>query len=111
MSEKDWEKRAREIIPGMGQVSVPLDKFGELFVGAALKLGGEMADARAEEIAHACARHADLWAADVALATITKPKTREQVLEEALREIVDGDTWTISCATAVARKALDWKPE
>jgi len=86
------------------------------------------ADARAEEIAWniqkrllpsgysieaACAWYLGTnAAADIARATITKPKTREQVLEEALREIQAGanpDKMHESYLGEVARRALEWK--
>lgn len=122
-TEAKWEARARELSS----------------VADALRLGREMAqeaaDARAEEIAQALDRFAqrqrDLAdenqracrpiegkvlaataftiAAEHARSTITKPKTREQVLEQALRAIAQEDD---GCPNGeIARRALEWKPE
>lgn len=100
------------------------------FSEAALKLGQEMADARAEEIAQMIASfslkdtHAPTRAelaecvlaaaAKIARSFIAKPKTREQVLEEALREIeplTTNETWQQEAIrkSDVARRALEWK--
>ena len=90
------------------------------------------ADERAEEIAKRCEQRsmfdehinggeAWVYAAKLARSTIrSAPKTREQVLEEALREVVSvaavasnpstGDH-LLRDATAIARRALEWKPE
>jgi hypothetical protein len=119
-----WMKRAQELLyPSLGM---------ERAWSNALQLGREMADARAEEIALLLEKEAtevvfDLpaWevvgakvyrlAARFARSTITKPKTREQVLEEALREIeplTTNETWQQEAIrkSDIARRALEWKP-
>jgi hypothetical protein len=57
---------------------------------------------------------------ECATVTVTRkpPKTREQVLEEALREIPcserhcieEQDSHVPGCAKRIARRALQWKP-
>lgn len=102
-----------------------------------VKARAEAADERAEEIAKACEQSVDNqqrasagWSmeeaewrqglrqgASIARSTIQKPKTREQVLEEALREIDDFGKERTAAALAsmknpyeIARRALEWKP-
>lgn len=96
MSETDWAKRWREICVETGGSDCRHREKD------AVQLGREMADARAEEIARKitdAARSTPVDArmalpnlgaglmqgADIARATITKPKTREPALEAALR--------------------------
>lgn len=126
----DWEQRARETFGGDDWTC--RDR--------ALQLAREMADARAEEIAgwlrllhHSRPelegdreQYALLTAAkDIERRYCKKPKTREQVLEEALREIdglVEVPYPSPQCCLeeyrqagweacrGVARRALEWKP-
>lgn len=114
----DWAARAREVLV--------LNRNG--YLEAALQIGSEMADARAREIAQKLewARdhstfspdaHGDGWrgglgdAAGIARSTIMQPKTREQVLEEALREIAgSNEAAGAQHPCSVARRALEWKP-
>lgn len=116
----DWKKRARELFFDMDA----------LVIGgpdAILQLGQEMADARAEEIARAVLEYklmgcltcphqaASADAARIARSFISKKKTREEVLEEALKEIS-----SLPCnyanppeprSVCIAKRALDWKPD
>ena len=104
----DWKKRAENLMPRVigfvsrvGSMETAEVAHAEV-VRVALQLGQEMADARAEEIAKMLSVRADefeeepdferrflvgeLRAAAIFIRnTISKPKTREQVLEEALR--------------------------
>lgn len=99
----DWKKRAQELFRGNSVWSdgrrsevVDLDFYA---IPIALQLGQEMADARAEEIAKSIEEYKLLGcigcpyqsaradAAMLARSTISKKKTREQALEEALLEI------------------------
>lgn len=82
------------------------------------------ADARAEEIAAKIEAHSRghyhphpsalfiqqglAEAKEIARSTIEKPKTREQVLEEALREASSSRTFTE--IDRIVKRALDWKP-
>jgi hypothetical protein len=85
-TEQEWRERWTQIV----------DSSPRILDDDAIQLGREMADERAEEIARLCeARQTDTgsaWdlcqgiAAALARSTITKPKTREQVLEDAARE-------------------------
>lgn len=91
---------------------------------ARLELQRMAADARAEEIAQkieSC--NCGSWSAahaQIARSFISKPKSREQVLEEALRYIEqgaekqkmpDGAGWVSAVWTTEAcRRALEWKP-
>lgn len=125
MSEVNWEKRARELIVGP---DIPSPGYTvEYTRQMALQLGREMADARAEEIAkaiEASPRPYDFrWqferfkALDIARSFLSKPKTREQVLEEALRyyagkHLNAGNIFAEETSPGeVARRALDWRPE
>jgi hypothetical protein len=126
----DWEKRARELAENEHESSA----FCELYAQEMLRFAREMADARAEEIAERLdalghepaaqfpelarddCRYALYKAAQVARLFISKPQTREQVLEEALLRIqrhviadaeVPGEAETVG---DIATDALDWKP-
>lgn len=50
------------------------------------------------------------WGAQLARSTIQNPKTREQVLEEALRQIRAGTDCAGTPPYEIARRALEWKP-
>lgn len=137
-SEEEWSTRALELLREEGALRV---RVGEVLYGlltfevrAAMQLGHEMADARAEEIAarfEACDRDCAFkftnypGAAAIARAFISKPepKNREQVLEEALREVLGGGCscemyrtvppmheHNEHCSVEIARRALEWKP-
>lgn len=109
MSDIYWEKRARELVSAKGKDARNFEWVPAPAVEAMLKLGHEMADARAEEIAARC----EGVAASIARAFISKPKTREQVLEEALRRIADDamkDNVFGDGKREIARQALEWKP-
>ncbi len=73
----------------------------------------DMPDAECTALATALVRwmkdHAGVECATV---TVTRkpPKTREQVLEEALRKISDGGFLALSQAEDIARSAMEWKP-
>lgn len=139
MTSIDWEKRARELVPCCIHGSLNS-------IDGALQLGREMADARAEEIAKQCddrednipgkvppvgaterqpyfegSRHAWRAAASLARSTISKPKTREQVLEDALlktavtcncsqRGASIGSVHLVDCPYEIKRRALEWAP-
>ena len=86
----DWKKRAEEILRTHGY---SVDLLHNVYL-AMLQLGQEMADARAEEIARAFERRdmntretsiTLLEATQTARSFISHKKTREEVLEEALR--------------------------
>jgi hypothetical protein len=168
MSEHDWEKRAKEILQGLWRNG---HTHHGAWIEAALQLGREMSDARAEDferdmvaispyehgpIARACAAIArsfiskskpdplGMQKTGVDMETEAriraderenvfarleklgyegaaermrrefappKPKTREQILEEALRELEEeyfaneGDEYTVK---RIARNALEW---
>lgn len=133
-NEIDWERRARELCEEHN-VDRGMDDPEE----AMLQLAREMADARAEEVANAIRyvhdegckgtsgndhlRYGLLRAYDIARSFISKKKTREEVLEEALQAIarrsVVGDPhlrpaeWVLprdERAAAIALRALEWKP-
>lgn len=115
--EDRWVIRARELLS-----SHPLDGGVE----SALVLGQEMADARAEYIAlkidqrvnrSECIRNAydeAIVCAEIARGTIEKQRTREDVLEHALKGILcvrdGGQNEPLSLACQIARRALAWKP-
>ena len=134
----DWELRARELIGVHWHVGESYEqsmKEANSIWCYALQLGNEMADARAEEIALRCervsrepelqypeltsdnARYAMCKAAQIARSFISKkpePKTREQVLEDALREIekpspFEGSWNELLRKRELALRALEWK--
>ncbi len=121
MGEVDWEARATEIWRAECKPVFPKAAIHEDYLRSMLQLGREMADARAEEIAQAItAGLPKVWfagngdghridgmyaAASIARSTITKPKTREQVLDAALRAAMSGQL-----TKDAIRKALEWKP-
>ena len=121
----DWEKRARELLVEKRRQHDDHVPYADWpVVEMALQLGREMADERAEEIArrieisgvsHPTDKEwtlTSVWTrcvertADIARSTIQKPKTRERVLEEALREIHNSHASQF-CAD-IARRALEW---
>lgn len=126
-TDKEWESRARELLSRDFDWCPPKNVHDDI-VKAALKLGREMADARAEEIAReieadsSWCPHPWCESAATCLACLTrktivertrkaiKPKTREQVLEEALCEI-ERMTLPGEAKHTVARRALEWTPE
>lgn len=99
-----------------------MERDGQRFAVELARAITTAADERAEEIArlfetpgHGVYRRlsdCSVWAACVARSTITKPKTRERVLEEALRE-VHKDTMILGLDDTRRRidRALEWKPE
>jgi len=105
MNEKiDWDERAKELYRQETKIGTNVVRATDHWVlRLMLKLGQEMADARAEEIARMLDKPTDRpWeelphdyalraAARIARSTIQKPKTREERLEEALREIANSD--------------------
>ncbi len=111
-TDKEWEARALEVWN---------EASSEDHAAAMVRLGREMADARAEEIAlhfDACWRDCGVKAltyyeaAAYCRSTITKPKTREQVLEAALRALLNDPVMRGLGGGPVdtARRALEWKP-
>lgn len=96
-----------------------MSEFAHLSINSE-KAKREAADARAEEIAREIALRVPdgtiapynsrecglIEAKAIARSFITKPKTREQVLEEALRSI----SALIPDARPTAQRALEWKP-
>ena len=101
----DWKKRAGELgLPSWVRTGPERGSHYPDAVELALQLGQEMADARAEEIAQAIEGYKLLGcmgcpyqsaakdAAQIARLTIKsqQKKTREEVLEEALKEIALG---------------------
>ena len=120
----NWEERAKELLFNVCEGPVCNSFVPPVMV----KLGREMSDARAEEIAVKCetfrddhlravARGSKLSdglvmglerGAFLARLSIAKPKTREQVLEEALKEI--RRLTALGDAAGIARRALEWRP-
>jgi hypothetical protein len=92
-------------------------------VSAREELQRQAADARAEDIAKAidgrakhalCANHPydeAMRCAELARSFISKPKSREAVLEEALRELnAEAVKRCHGYVGEIARRALEWKP-
>lgn len=126
-TDKEWLERARELLRRSDNfISHTTEQM-------ALQLGLEMADGRAEEIARLCEHYLSdaesirgttsvgaapglRSAANLARSTITpkRPKTREQVLEGALLEVLKIDACrqnaTVSQESQIARRALEWTP-
>lgn len=125
--------RLRKLIPGALDTEPGAD-LGSHTEACLRKLLGA-ADERAEEIAIKLYPPAKPWtarsrmiaveaAAHVARSTISKPeapKSREAVLEEALREVIHeserlakdakiGVSWLPNSPRMIARRALEWKP-
>jgi len=69
----DWEKRARELIPGMGPKRVKMEDFFDELVVAVLQLGKEMTSERLGEVA---GELPNLWRA--------KPELKDDVSMYAL---------------------------
>lgn len=130
----DWEKRARELL-GTGVSG------WDALVKSALQLGAEMADERERRVlsdAEILERARDIYCSGDPMRTnplvesclmlrindLRKPKTREQILEEALREIgssgngcscragdsANMDEHTVRCSWRIARRALEQRP-
>lgn len=118
----DWEKRAKELFPWEDERGFSAHRV------AAIKMANEMADERAEEIA----RHADSHVnaqvicdqvtrtfcasvardiAHFARSFISKKRTREQVLEEALRVLLPAAKLAgVRCDPIDgAIRALEWR--
>lgn len=126
---RDWTLRATALFKAYWLGTEHIEPASGA-IRAMLDLGREMADERAEEIAKRC----EFWKADaesitgttsvahisglgvaaaIARSTISKPKTRERILEEALESIArlaeSHDDFCI-CDGCRAQRALDWKP-
>ncbi len=120
----DWEKRARELLPNTcpphGCDGTCKPHTTESARAAAIQLAAEMADERTREIARRLEDGHDLpVSASIARSFISKPKMREDVLEEALRECSKMCSCAYGtgsvhqhherCALSIARRALEWK--
>jgi hypothetical protein len=135
-TESEWEARARELLPGPPFHTAEKARKAMLQLGREMaeEAGAEAslywakhvqamaadmdslrderdaaADARAEEIAQAC-YHISEACAEIARSFISQPKTREQVLEEALSAIRAGTDDAGTPPYEIARRALEWKP-
>lgn len=115
----DWEKRARaeDMFPTLSRDQNVIGSV-DVWRDRALRLGREMADARAEEIAKAIERWPSYLPtqdfASLARSFTSKPKTREAALEDAvvqLRKLSISDIQhDLTLVERITRRALEWQP-